>query len=87
MQSKYSHLLLAMRAGDVLYLTDVLDREIQSVVYKRRGRVATANFVAVAGDPATAHRVVRITMLHPLDPGPIRPQPSMRPKGRPRAKG
>jgi hypothetical protein len=78
-QLKYVHLLRAMRAGDVLYLTEHiprLDKSIVIAVARAGGQCETACFVATNLDPATAHRVVRVTMITPLN--------KARPRGRPR---
>lgn len=67
--SKYVHLLRAMRAGDVLYLVATaprFDRHISGTVFKLGGKCETANFVAVLNDAATAHHILKITMLQPL---------------------
>ena len=67
--SKYVHMLRGMRKGDVLYIPEHhrrLDREIASTVWRGGGKVLTACFVATNLDPATAHRVIRITMRSPM---------------------
>lgn len=64
-----THLLRAMKAGDVIYLPEsktVLDRQIVSVVTRNEGKASTAIFVAVNADPASAHRVIRVEMITPL---------------------
>jgi hypothetical protein len=69
--SKYLHLLKAMRAGDVLYLPATaprFDRQISGAVYLHDGSASTKNFIAVLGDAAKAHRIVRITMHKPMRP-------------------
>lgn len=67
---KLSHLLWAMKAGDVIYVPEsvALDRQITSGAFRNRGKVATARFLAVTTDPKDAHRVVRVTMIKPLEP-------------------
>ena len=65
-KSRYIHTLRAMRKGDVVYLPDKparLDKAVTATVWRGGGKCLTACFVAVNLDPATAHRVVRVTML------------------------
>lgn len=62
---KYVHILRAMRPGDVLYLVDQtthLDHHICRAIGRNGGSASTHNFIAVGQDPASAHRVVRVTM-------------------------
>jgi hypothetical protein len=65
-KSKYVHLLRAMRAGDVIYLSGPSDTSIVATVYRDAGRCETARFVAVNPDPAMAHAVIRVTMITPM---------------------
>ncbi len=67
--TKYIHLLRAMRAGDVLYLpehTERLDRALAASIYREGGKAETACFVATNLDPTSAHRVLRVTMVKPM---------------------
>jgi hypothetical protein len=68
-KSKYVHLLRAMRKGDILYLPETiprLDKSIVVAVSRDGGICQTACFVALNLAPETAHRVVRVTMLRPM---------------------
>ncbi len=65
----YVHLLRAMRAADVIYFPEHLvrlDKSFQATVYREGGKCETACFVATNLDPASAHRVVRVTMVRPV---------------------
>lgn len=65
-----SHLLRAMNAGDVIYLPEtaaLTDMQVQSVVHRGNGRATTTRFIAVSSDPQDAHRIVRITMVEPME--------------------
>ncbi len=69
-ESKYVHLLRAMRAGDVLYLyehTPRMDKAILASAYRNGGKCQTACFVATNLDPDFAHRVIRVTMTKPFE--------------------
>ena len=65
-----THLLRAMKPGDVIYLPETggrLDRQITSVVYRNGGKAETAYFLATNLNPSTAHRIVRVKMIRPLE--------------------
>ena len=68
-QTKYLHLLRAMRAGDSIYLDATVprfDRQLASAVYLYGGASSMTTLVAVHLDRVTACHVVKITMLQPL---------------------
>lgn len=69
MSHTISHLLRAMRAGDVIYLADEpagVSRQVTSVAFRNDGEVETTIFLAVNLDPAVAHRICRVKMIKPL---------------------
>lgn len=69
MKKPYTHLLRAMRKGDVLYLPDPgkkLDRAVTSSFCRGGGKVETSRFIATNMTPILAHGVVRITCIEPL---------------------
>lgn len=64
--AKYLHLFKALQVGDSIYLPaprQRFDRQCVSMGLYYGIKVKAANFVAVNNDPATAHRVVRITRV------------------------